>query len=1034
MKVFPCLVGMLLVLTCKNSQAQHPHDPNGVIQSQLAPLIHARFGSQTNFDYAVFDSMIGKNPVHYGFEDITDPYGTLRGCVMFSYFLSGDSSGVGMFRNGQIVWSSQPTIKANGAHWGEDIFATADINDDGEVDILQVGWELGKDNVDFMWIFSWDGTTGRIVNDVDATGQSTLLTTNGSTFELLDPNGDSVWDIRAYWSPHNGWVPDDEVSTLPFVTYGWNGSLYGLWPSVRQIPRTEFQPANRLSVTSQCGVVKTGVTFDFSYTIGNASTSKQRMSEFYLAGVSRNASSRGPEHWEMQSTTRVNGRKWIVFPNYRTSMLKPGQVNSEFGLSSSELPVIARYYARGLTILANSDDVDAITEETLTNDVLNNSYTSYTIGPKDPPTPFNGLTFLDTTKYYVTQSGALNWITSQSTASKYTRLLDTARAHLVANDRGVTKSRLDSVLINVHVDSASTLTSEAYALLRFNTEYLMKKLREEDSTFASANASSSSNATATNNARHLAKSEGYLHEVLMSGGTVFYRRSDDGGSAWDQTLQITENAGNSRPCIAIQHGAVQIVWQRQTDSSTYEVWHAYGENQGSSWSTPQILPHASTVQVSQYQTEGPMPVVAPLGTGDEMVAVYCSAQGLRYRTSQDRGSSWQAPQQDIISGESTGRSQFPSLAGADSYVSLLYDYAGLDGGPYSRIYDGSSWSKETSVADGTGTSVGAFSSVAIDPDKGPIAAWSGIANTWTKSIIFRMGYSDNKWSNWFVAFGGTQFGPDWFNPSLTYYIPGGGQYGVAIVNHTSSNLIKLIRYVDNGYEAPSWNTSTLSQSGAWANITQENSSSGTPIHCWTDQSSFPYDIVTGSTGEVSPLRGGVIGMTNSTGLLQKRRAVIYHKRLHATLTLDIDPIRIVNASGDTTVVPFKRSRMRDRDSINVVRVWDYLGSDVVRLPANARRLIVSKRFADRGPSIGRRGFAFRLLNGNGTPIALLDTTANSGTVSVNVEQYAGMSLILRPQVSLFEIDPSAVSVCAGDVFTVSDEQILPPNNRKAKSR
>jgi hypothetical protein len=103
------------------------------------------------------------------------------------------------------------------------------------------------------------------------------------------------------------------------------------------------------------------------------------------------------------------------------------------------------------------------------------------VSPKLPPTPFSALTFLDTITSYISESRTLGWIGNDPTANKYKQLIDTARFHLHANNRGVTKAKLDSVLVNVYPDSASgAITSEAYALLRFNTEYVLQKLREEE--------------------------------------------------------------------------------------------------------------------------------------------------------------------------------------------------------------------------------------------------------------------------------------------------------------------------------------------------------------------------------------------------------------------------------------------------------------------------------------------------------------------------------------------------------------------------
>jgi hypothetical protein len=70
----------------------------------------------------------------------------------------------------------------------------------------------------------------------------------------------------------------------------------------------------------------------------------------------------------------------------------------------------------------------------------------------------------------------LGWIKDQVTANKYLSYFSSARTKLVQHDSVGSRSVLLQVLHDVDIDSASTLTSEAYALLRFNTEYLTNKL------------------------------------------------------------------------------------------------------------------------------------------------------------------------------------------------------------------------------------------------------------------------------------------------------------------------------------------------------------------------------------------------------------------------------------------------------------------------------------------------------------------------------------------------------------------------------
>ena len=115
------------------------------------------------------------------------------------------------------------------------------------------------------------------------------------------------------------------------------------------------------------------------------------------------------------------------------------------------------------------------------NDIANNAVWGQTIAPKNPPSPepYASLSFTDTLVSYTTRSRALNWILDQQTADKHTGLFSRIHSDLDQQQKTLALLRLDTVLSQVHQDSAGHLTSEAYALLRFNSEYLRTLIAED---------------------------------------------------------------------------------------------------------------------------------------------------------------------------------------------------------------------------------------------------------------------------------------------------------------------------------------------------------------------------------------------------------------------------------------------------------------------------------------------------------------------------------------------------------------------------
>jgi hypothetical protein len=117
------------------------------------------------------------------------------------------------------------------------------------------------------------------------------------------------------------------------------------------------------------------------------------------------------------------------------------------------------------------------TYETAAEGILENSIKIATIGLKSIPENFDPDNFLDTLVTYADSSYLFGWVTDKGTKNKYETYFTNAKDALINGDISSARSYLQNVLTDVDADSSSTLSSEAYALLRYNTEYLLKQLR-----------------------------------------------------------------------------------------------------------------------------------------------------------------------------------------------------------------------------------------------------------------------------------------------------------------------------------------------------------------------------------------------------------------------------------------------------------------------------------------------------------------------------------------------------------------------------
>jgi hypothetical protein len=163
-------------------------------------------------------------------------------------------------------------------------------------------------------------------------------------------------------------------------------------------------------------------------------------------------------------------------------VIKQGEEINGFVMSSRGLPGIRRFIAAPYYDIVNFypsiddvDDPDSLMDK-MEKDRDSISFHGYTISPTALPKNFISIVWCDTLTSYTTQSRMLGWIKDQLSANKYLGYFTSARKSLGQNNITSTRTTLQQVLTDANVDSTANLTSEAYALIRYNTEYLLAQL------------------------------------------------------------------------------------------------------------------------------------------------------------------------------------------------------------------------------------------------------------------------------------------------------------------------------------------------------------------------------------------------------------------------------------------------------------------------------------------------------------------------------------------------------------------------------
>ncbi|MGH2569298.1 MAG: hypothetical protein ACRDGA_13250 [Bacteroidota bacterium] len=259
---------------------------------------------------------------------------------------------------------------------------------------------------------------------------------------------------------------------------------------------TIFEPSTKVNPSITTKVEHVGDTLLYRYAISNGADSKQNLFAFeieYQAEVIDASVNR----WRSGKMFdgKVENNRWIQFEAGRWRWsgdqgLQPTWHKDGFALKSKSVPGIVKVYFQG-----NAGEFSApfggpsfeLDQQIAQLQIFPaNRVIRKTVGPVLPPTPFVPLAFLDTLISYKHQAFDLGWIKNRGIIQSLNAKLENARAQLRRNNKTAARNILQSFVNEVEAlwkeenqrrdPQGVQITSEAYALLKFNAEYLLSKL------------------------------------------------------------------------------------------------------------------------------------------------------------------------------------------------------------------------------------------------------------------------------------------------------------------------------------------------------------------------------------------------------------------------------------------------------------------------------------------------------------------------------------------------------------------------------
>jgi hypothetical protein len=281
-------------------------------------------------------------------------------------------------------------------------------------------------------------------------------------------------------------VYSQEIRLLPGETlpelHSVQVSANAFYDSTSGIYRYTYAVTNANTNTGAIGHIEIDITKPY----GNISLSGDGLvsGQGYLEQSSKELSVRlagsiipvgvsAPKNWVAGVTVRGTA-SWGATED--TAFIYPGSSTNQFEMNSRGLP--------GIRNLAISPDfkqqpVDEATQENLDRiKTIENkiSYKAKTIGPTAPPAVFNATTFLDYIINLKHQAASLGWISNSGIVNSLDVKLDNAKKKLSQGDNSTAKNILNAFINDVEAQVGKHLTSEAYALLKYNALYLIDNM------------------------------------------------------------------------------------------------------------------------------------------------------------------------------------------------------------------------------------------------------------------------------------------------------------------------------------------------------------------------------------------------------------------------------------------------------------------------------------------------------------------------------------------------------------------------------
>lgn len=459
---------LLMFFVCETSLCNNKTDE--ILRAKIYSEVKKKYDSTYWVPSVVnIDSALNNTNVLNG--NITDPFSTLKHCTIFVACSDGDSGKnvIGIYKKEKIIWQTVFfTNDGMSMFHNCQIIRTLDLNNDSTVELVVSTSEGMRGDLERLWIYSWNGSTGKLISAVDEEKYSVILSFS-DCFDFVDVNGDTVKEIR-------GKMLKNEKEITPI--YSWNGKKFGAWKPAPKPLKSGYYPQNLLKAVVSAKVTSLTDSLVFIYNVRNDKTSIQKINKFALdANPEIVEDGFSQTYWDLIGLDSVL-TGWMGLPGF-DRFIEAGDTSRSFMLKSVYSPTIVHYYLLGdnEAPLELKNDVPVFNRKKYLDNVRTNSVSGFTLAPSKFSNNTQPVEIIDSLISYTKRSEEYGWIVKGKGLNKYENYLGSMRSSIQKSDNAGTLSFIHIFLKELEIDRQTVFSSEAYSLLRYNAEFLLTKLR-----------------------------------------------------------------------------------------------------------------------------------------------------------------------------------------------------------------------------------------------------------------------------------------------------------------------------------------------------------------------------------------------------------------------------------------------------------------------------------------------------------------------------------------------------------------------------